>query len=105
MRKTITMDGQQVKLETNAAFIFLYRQEFKSDPLKDIMQILEIGEDLENINLDVIYKLLYMMAKSANKNIPPMIEWLEGFDSIDLETVVPEVMELLISVLTTTKKK
>ena len=40
----------------------------------------------ENTELDteVIYNIIWVLAKTADKTIPPLIEWLDEFDSIDL---------------------
>ena len=45
------------------------------------------------------------MAKTANYEIKPPLEWLDEFEELPILEILPEVMEMLTSLMKTTKKK
>jgi hypothetical protein len=58
-----------------------------------------IGDDFE---LDVFYRFLWTFAKSANKGIKPLVEWLEEFDMLPIDFLteaLPQVQDMLISTI------
>lgn len=105
MEKVINIDGREIKLKATGAFLLKYRMEFQSDPLKDIMRMAEAENDLEKLDMSVLYQIFYTMAKSGNPDIEPMMDWLDGFDCLPMEDILPPVMELLSSTMGSIKKK
>jgi hypothetical protein len=45
------------------------------------------------------------MAKTANPSIPEPIEWLEQFDEFPMADVIPELQDMLLTSIQTSKKK
>lgn len=82
---------------------------FKRDALGDIVKLLNFNENtLEGLEMEVFYRLLWVMAKAANKDIPPLEVWLEQFDVEPVDfvyTCFPETMDMLWSNIQTTVKK
>lgn len=79
---TIKMDEQEVTLATSAALPIIYREIFKSDLFKDMSVITQSAKDSGTVpyeSIITIYQLVYAMAKHANGNIPPFIDWLSEF--------------------------
>ena len=81
MVKTITIDGQEIKLAANAATPFRFRQTFH----RDLLQILGNEEKAEAEGVETISELAFIMAKQAEGvemaklSEDEFFTWLEGF--------------------------
>ena len=60
---------------------------------------------LRNVDLDIFYNFVWVLAKGADKNIEPPLEWFEKFEEFNLQEVMNEVMDLLTASIGGTKKK
>ena len=119
MEKTLTIDGQQVSFKSTAATPLRYKAQFGSDFLGDIIKMYpmmnkfekkkkkdeEISyEELQNINFDIFYNIVWSLAKTSDKSIPEPIEWLDRFEEFPLFDIFPELQEMLVRNLQTKKK-
>lgn len=107
MQKIINIDGQEVKLATNASTPFKYKKEFQSDFFADLVRMAktvgdkstQLGniswEDVDHLNFDVIYQIIYILAKTGNPQIDPMEKWLERFDEFPLDEILGNCTELI----------
>lgn len=108
MESIITIDGQDIRLKANAITAHHYKNQFKSDILKDtlealggistIMQLMELQsvEDYQKLQTMIdgfdtvlIQQLVWAFAKTADRNLMPFFDWLEKVD-------LPPVTELLL---------
>lgn len=108
MESIIKVGDDEVRLKANAITAMHYKNQFKSDVLKDtltaiggieaIMQLrdLEKASDyqklqtmIENIDTVLIYQLVWSFAKTADRQFPPFYQWIETAD-------LPPVTELLL---------
>jgi len=95
MVKTITIDGQEIKLAANAATPFRFRQMFK----KDLLQILGNEEKAEAEGIDAVSGLAFIMAKQAeHADIAKLTEddfiaWLEGFGPMAFIESAQDILE------------
>ena len=114
MEKILTIDGRQVKFKSTGAFLLRYKTQFGRDALKDIYKLqgsIDAEGNIANIDildLEVIYDLVWTLAKTADPSIPPPMEWLDTFGEFPLAEIVPEVIDLIYSSLGVTiesKKK
>lgn len=105
--KTITVAGKEIKLKADGAMALLYNSEFDRDYIADV---LTIGATLAAIyseksdasayatlNTQVLYNLIYILAKNADDSLPPIIEWYATFDEFPILDVFKEVDDLLMS--------
>lgn len=115
MEKILTIDGRQVKFKSTGAFLLKYKAQFGRDALQDIFKLQnaintktnEI-KDLSALDLEVFYNLIWTLAKTADPNIPPPLEWLDEFSEFPLMDIIPEIVDMIFSCLTSTvesKKK
>lgn len=114
MEKILTIDGRQVKFKSTAAFLLRYKAQFRRDALRDVLAMQgvvgadgEIG-DLSSLDMEVIFNLIWVLAKTADPSIPPPLEWLDTFGEFPLNEIAPELIEMMISSLGSTtdfKKK
>ena len=108
MESIIKLGEEEVRLKANAITAMHYKNQFKSDILKDtlsaiggieaVMQLrgLEQATDyqklqtmIDNIDTVLIYQLVWSFAKTVDIKFPPFYQWLETAD-------LPPVTELLL---------
>lgn len=116
MEKTLTIDGKQVRFKSTGAIAKRYKAQFGTDFFADIfkmdslMKVLTKGKklkvkDFENLDFDVLYNLLWTLAKTADKDIPDPITWLDEFDEFPILDILPELQDILMASLQSSKKK
>jgi hypothetical protein len=91
-----------------------YKAQFGRDALRDIFKLQDAVDsknrikNIDALDLEVFYNLVWTLAKTADPSIPPPLEWLDTFGEFPLAEIVPEVIDLIFSSLGTTvepKKK
>lgn len=119
MEKILTIDGRQVKFKSTGAFLLRYKSQFRKDALQDILKLQKVKivenedgtkviENIDALDLDVFYNIVWALAKTAEPNLPPPMEWLDTFSEFPLVEILPEVIDMALSCLTSTvnsKKK
>lgn len=115
MEKILTIDGRQVKFKSTGAFLLKYKAQFGRDAIQDILKLQnsinpETNElkDVSALDLEVFYNLIWTLAKTADPDIPPPMEWLDSFSEFPLIDIIPELLDMIFSCLSTTvqsKKK
>jgi hypothetical protein len=114
MEKILTIDGRQVRFKSTGAFLLRYKAQFGRDALQDIFKLQDAVDsknrikNIDALDLEVFYNLVWTLAKTADPSIPPPLEWLDTFGEFPLAEIVPEVIDLIFSSLGTTvepKKK
>jgi len=108
MESIVTMGDEKVRLKANAITAHHYKNQFRSDILKDTfnalggvdailqLQSLEGAKDYEKLQLlldkidtVIIHQLMWAFAKTADVKIMPFYEWITSKD-------VPPITELLL---------
>ena len=112
MEKTLTIDGRQVRFKSTGAFLLRYKAQFQRDGLADIIRLLEsfdgTGKKITNygtFDLEVFYNIAWTLAKTADKDIPGPMDWLESFDEFPVVDILTELREMVISTMSASKKK
>ena len=121
MEKIVKVGEYEFPARSNAATLLSYRRNFGRDGMKDLLALVK-GVGNKNANdadsvvqafadgsfeVETLYRYIWVFAKSADKSIPPMEEWLEGFDIPALEfvsEVFPQISDLLFSMAKTNVK-
>lgn len=117
MRKTIVIDGKEVELKATASTVRRYKSWFNRDLLKDFGKVYrvfkeaealaaEVGEaakvEISGEILEVIQNMTYVMARQADQNVPKNIDdWLDQFDTFDIETIGQDVVRFWLSTVQT----
>lgn len=113
MEKTITIDGQEVKLKATAAIPRLYRIKFQRDIIKDMAALQaamsKVKKDagaLPATALEMFENVAYIMAKHADPEGVPAdpVEWLDRFNTFSIYQVFPAIGELWGANMSTTSK-
>lgn len=120
MEKTIYIDEKQVKLKSTAALPKRYKAQFGRDYFADLLKLAKVfGKgmkknqriqdisfaSLNHIDMEVLYDIIWTMAKTADRTIPDPLEWLDGFDTFPFEEIMGDVSEVLMDTMPTSKKK
>lgn len=118
MEKIVKVEEYEFPVRSNAATLLSYRRNFGRDGMKDLLALVK-GVGNKNANdadsvvqafadgsfeVETLYRYIWTFAKSADKSIPPMEEWLEGFDVPALEfvsEVFTQISDLLFSMAKT----
>lgn len=109
MEKTITVDGKELKLKANAMNALIFRSAFGEDIFKVQGTFSKtINDDgtpaLENIDCLGVMKLVWTMAKAADKTTPAFESWLDTFEEFPIMDVFVEIHDMLMINMTSTTK-
>lgn len=103
MEKILNIDGRDVKFKSTASFLLRYKMQFQRDGLKDLLKLQGAVDfetkklkDTELLDLEVFYNMTWVLAKVANPEIPPPLEWLDTFSEFPLTEIIPEIIDLMM---------
>jgi hypothetical protein len=117
VEKTITIDEKEVRFKSTGATALRYKSQFKQDLFKDLFKMAGLEKvmntdpneidpkDLESLDFNVFYNIVWVLAKTADDTIPEPIAWLDTFDEFPMMEVIPQLHELIFSSMQSTKKK
>lgn len=92
MEKTIKIGEQQVRFKATAGLSYRYYLQFGKEYAADLAEMQNFiitdengnkSYDFSKYNQQVIYNLIWVMAKTADDNIPDPLTWLDSFDASD----------------------
>lgn len=106
MKKILNIGGNDVAFECNAVTSILYKQEFNENYFGEMLKLSKVMEalkdplkasdkDLESIDLDVLTRLAWACAKTADRSINSYLDWLtenKDFNLIDDGVVIAELI-------------
>jgi hypothetical protein len=113
MEKTITIDGRDIRFKSTGATPLRYKAQFGKDYFAEILKLNSLKninekeikpEDLDGVDFEVFYNIAWALAKTANKDIPDPLTWLDEFEEFPMIDIIPELIELILSSLKTKKK-
>ena len=126
LEKTVYVDERPVRLKSTAALPKRYKAQFRRDYFADLLKISKIFggangknedadekttlanvtlSDLDYLDMDVLYDIIWTMAKSADRNISDPMEWLDEFEVFPLREIMEEIKDLLENSMPQSKKK
>lgn len=120
MEKTIEIDGKKVKLKSTAGTPKRYKAQFRHDYFSELLKLSKLmansnGDEfdlskidyneLEYLDFEVFYNFIWVLAKTANKDIGDPLDWLDEFDSMPIAEIFPEIIDLLESSISTKKSR
>lgn len=89
MVKTINIGDKEVELNTAFAWTFIYKSQFGCDPTKVLIPAIQSAQNkgeeeagfalLEGLGFVDTCKILWSMARLANKKIPELDKWIMSF--------------------------
>ncbi len=77
MEKILNIDGRNVKFKSTGGYLLRYKAQFNRDAIQDIFKLANaINEDtgkiinIDALDLEVFYNLVWTLAKTADPTIP-----------------------------------
>ena len=61
--------------------------------------------DIENINFEILYNVVWVLAKTADKSIPEPMTWYDTFEDFDISEVFTELQDLILRSISPNSKK
>lgn len=122
METTIIISGKEVRLKSTAATPMRYKAQFRKDYFSELMKLGKIFngkidaenseinfenityEELSLFDFEVFYNFIWVLAKTADPTIPEPLTWLDEFDEMPMEAILPEITDLLQSSIKSKKK-
>ncbi|QRN86036.1 hypothetical protein JR334_02035 [Clostridia bacterium] len=119
MEKVIEIDGRQIPFKSTGAYLIRYKQQFGRDAIQDLCKIdqaikQETKEspakvvDVDAFDMLIFYDMVWTLAKTADPDILPPMEWLDTFSTFPLTDHLGEWLEMIRSSFSTvveSKKK
>lgn len=113
MEKIIKISDKDVPLKSTGSLPLRYKSQFGSDFFADLMKMEKAFDTKKNgsINFEafdseILYRMIWCMAKTANPDIPEVITWVDSFDAgFPLMDIVTDVQDLLISSVASSTRK
>ncbi|WP_410496803.1 hypothetical protein QTL86_06355 [Cellulosilyticum sp. ST5] len=109
MEKSIKIADKLVALKTTGATLLRYKMQFGKDLLTELIKLEDAykkGEfKTDKIDFELFFNILWIMAKTANPDIKPPVEWLDEFEEFPVLEILPKVIEMLSNLIGTAKKK
>ncbi|MBQ8826431.1 MAG: hypothetical protein IJ007_05010 [Oscillospiraceae bacterium] len=110
MEKVIRIDDKEVRLKITGGTTYRYKAQTGREYLTDVIELeekqrictdesgkLDIKRFISVINLNVIYEIIWAMAKTADDTIPDPLSWLDTFEKFPVFSVWSDIRELLFS--------
>lgn len=104
--KTIEIDGKQVEFKSTAATPLRYKKQFGKDYFTEILKLKDLtdlknienqSEALAKIDFEILYNIIWVLAKTADKNIPEPLEWLDSFDIFSIGDILPQLQDIIVA--------
>ena len=95
MEKVIEIDGQKIPFKATGGTARRYRLHFGRDLIQDFYRMGKTSggaADFENVDIQVFENMAWVMAKTADPELPPVDEWLEGFQPLSLIGAMEEIL-------------
>lgn len=114
MEKTIVIDGKEVKFKSNGSTARRYKMQFGRDFISDIFKLAPLAkldpenitqEAIEALDIEIFEDFAWALAKTADKDLPDPLMWLDGFEEFPIFDILPDIQDMLITNITQTKKK
>lgn len=86
--------GQVIKL--------IIEKEYTDKNVFDIESI--TFDELNHLDTTVIFNFVWVLAKTADDDIPSPLEWLDSLEALPVQEVMPEITDLLNASIKTKKK-
>lgn len=104
MEKIIKIDGKDVPLKATAMNMVVYRSQFNKDIMEVAGAIVKAGSTQDFAQLDSlgVARVVWTMAKTADKELPPFEKWFEGIEQFPVLDILGDCMELIMANLTST---
>ena len=109
MERVVEIDGKEFKLKATNQTPFIYKRYFQKDFFQELAKSfnhiptnlnIDKGNDreliAENMNTTFFYELVWVLAKTANRKIPKMKEWLQNVPESSILELAVDASDMVI---------
>lgn len=116
MEQTIIIDDKEVRLKSTGATAIRFKAQFGKDYFAEIMKLAILKklegkkpedithEDLDKLDFEVFFRVIWVLAKTADHTLPDPLTWLDSFDEFPIFDIIPQVQDIITSTLQSKKK-
>ena len=104
MEKIVKIDGKEVRLKSSAALPLRYKAQFGRDLFADMAKMEGVEKDIEALDAEVFFYIVWALAKCADPAIPPVIEWVDSFEEFPVFEIFEAAGDLVTLSMGTTQK-
>lgn len=118
MEKTLIIDNKSVRFKSTGATPLRYKAQFHRDFLQDIIRIdrsinnkkkvkgnKQTLKDVDSINFEIIYNIVWVLAKTADPQIESPLTWYDKFEVFDIVDVFLELQDVISQSISGNSKK
>jgi len=116
MEQILIIDEREVAFKADGATPLRYRAEFRRDYFADIVKMTEVlkaldknstdqNASIEKLDTSVFSDIVYLLAKTADKEIGNIFDWYASFENFPIFEVFSELQDLLLSNMQTSVSK
>ena len=115
MEKTLKIDGKDITFKCTGGTLYRYKNQFGREFLADAANLMDFEDsktkkklknphgkitlqdeyDFTKLNLELVYNLSWVMAKTANPSIPDPQAWLDSFNTFPIAEIIEPIMDML----------
>lgn len=95
MEKVIRIDGRAVPFKATASFLLRYKNQFGRDALDEINRM-QSEADNGRVDIETLYNMAWVLAKTADPTIPAPLDWLDTFETFPIYEVFPQINSLIM---------
>lgn len=105
MELTVKISEKEVRLKSSAALPLRYKAQFGRDLFADMAKMREVANgELPALDTEVFYNIVWALAKCADDKIPPVIQWVESFETFPIFEIFNQAGELVAKSMGTEQK-
>lgn len=97
MEKTLTIDGKKVRFKATGGTMLRYKMQFGREYLADCAELskLEKSKNIKDLDFTPFYRIIWVLAKTADPEIPDLLEWLDGFECFPVLDIVEQLGDII----------
>ena len=94
MKKDVKIGEKIVPMSASAVTPIVFKRITGKDLIKGVRELNKTATDSQDVDMEFIAQMAYVMAREANREIEPFEGWLEQFDMFDIVDSLGQIMEL-----------
>lgn len=115
MEKTILIDGKEIRFKATGGISYRYKAQFGREYIADAIELEKFRAssntgkfdkdnnpiydpqkyDYTKLSLELLYNILWTLAKTADDSIPDPLAWLDSFDVFPVMDIYSQVKDVL----------
>lgn len=97
MEKTLDIGGKKVRFKATGGTMLRYKMQFGREYFADCVELAKLkkSKNIKDIDLTPFYRIAWVLAKTAEPEIPDLLEWLDGFERFPILDIVEQLGDII----------